>query len=265
MGEDAAARARRLAQQAWDSVCDRLPEQLGGVASPADARLARQLARDAERARRAHALAVAEHDAAVARRERLLSRSRRIVPTWTVLSGGSATAALVVADAPATPLLGVFAGLGAMRVALAVRRVRRPPPVPAPPPALQPAPPPPPHPRSAAFPVVRRLEGTRAALQSLLPLCSPATREAAEEAWYAAAEADTALRWQAARLAAAEPHRGVDPALLAGLEAGVTAQEGLVQAVADLVAACADPHGAQRLQDLTDRLHGLAAGLREVR
>jgi hypothetical protein len=262
--------ARRLARAAWESawpqVRDRLDASSGdALMRPADRRLARQMARDAERARLAQLRADREHQAAVARRQRLLERSRRAVPAWAVLSGGAATAAVAVADAPATPLLAVAAGLGAMRLALAVRRLRRPPPVPTRPAVLQPGPPPPPPPRSAAFPAVRRLEQVRIALQSLVPLVAPAGREAAEEAWRAAAETDTALRWQAARLAAAEPHRGVDPALLASLEQGVTAQEGLVQAMADLVAASADPGGAERLQDVTDRLHGLAAGLREVR
>ena len=36
-------------------------------------------------------------------------------------------------------------------------------------------------------------------------------------------------------------------------------------AVADLVAASADPLASGRLQDATDALHGLAQGLREVR
>ena len=49
------------------------------------------------------------------------------------------------------------------------------------------------------------------------------------------------------------------------LYAGVEAQERLVTAVADLVAACADPRASARLQDATDALHGLAQGLREVR
>ncbi|HWG94561.1 MAG TPA: hypothetical protein VNU66_10080 [Mycobacteriales bacterium] len=172
-------------------------------------------------------------------------------------------AAAPAAVAPTPVLLGLGAAAAA-RVAVAVARLRRPPAVPPAPPAL-PAGPPPPHPRSAAFPSVRRLEQVRGALRSLLPLVGPAGREVAEEAWAAAADNDTALRWQAARLAAAEPHRGVDPAELARLEAGVAAQEGLVQAVADLVAASADPAAGARLQDVTDRLHGLAEGLREVR
>ena len=86
----------------------------------------------------------------------------------------------------------------------------------------------------------------------------------AAEAWAAAGEADAALRWQAARLAAVEPHRGADAHLMRSLYDGVAAQERLVGAVADLVAA-SDPLAVGRLQDATDALHGLAQGLREVR
>ena len=128
------------------------------------------------------------------------------------------------------------------------------PPVPMPPPA-----------HSAAFPAVKRLELVRAELYRLLPLVAPVGREAGEQAWHAAAEADTTLRWQAARLAAVEPHRGADPELLRHLEDGVACQERLVTAVADLVAASADPLARGRLQDATDALHGLAQGLRELR
>jgi hypothetical protein len=268
VADDAAERARRLAQQAWEAawpqVRQRLPEPVADLARPADERLARQLARQSEQARRDHWRAVREHQKAVARRERLLRRSRRALPTWSVI-GGAAAVAMVPVDGGATLALAGLAGYGGLRAAAAARVLRRPPPVPALPPALQPGPPPPPHPRSSAFPAVRRLEHARAALVSLMPLVGPAGRPVAEEAWAAAGEADVALRWQAARLAAAEPYTGTDPAVLAALEQGVEAQERLVQAVADLVAATADPHGAARVQDLTDRLHGLAAGLREVR
>ncbi|MCW2615510.1 MAG: hypothetical protein JWN08_2504, partial [Frankiales bacterium] len=68
-----------------------------------------------------------------------------------------------------------------------------------------------------------------------------------------------------ARLSAVEPHRGADPALLRSLYDGVACQEELVQAVADLVAASADPLAGTRLRDATDAVHGLAQGLREVR
>ena len=118
--------------------------------------------------------------------------------------------------------------------------------------------------RSASCAARLRLP-SRSCRPQLLPLVAPAGREAAEEAWHAAAEADTALRWQAARLAAVEPHRGPDPDLARALDDGVACQERLVVAVADLVAASADPLAAGRLQEVADRLHGLAQGLREVR
>jgi hypothetical protein len=141
----------------------------------------------------------------------------------------------------------------------------RPPVVPDPPALLRPAFPPPPPPGSAAFPAVRRLEDARAAMARLAPLVAPAGREVADEARRTASDADTALRWQAARLAAVEPHRGAEPALMDLLYSGVVAQERLVVGMADLVSASADPHAVARLQDATDALHGLAQGLREVR
>ncbi|MCU1672164.1 MAG: hypothetical protein JWN77_277, partial [Frankiales bacterium] len=85
------------------------------------------------------------------------------------------------------------------------------------------------------------------------------------EAWRTATEADVALRWQAARLAAVEPHRGAEPELVDQLFRGVVAQERLVVGLADLVSASADPLATNRLQDATDALHGLAHGLRQVR
>lgn len=267
MHDRAREQARRLAQQAWEAgwphLRRRLPESaLPEALQPADQRLARRMARDAEAVRRAHAAAVAAHTSAVARRERVLRRSRRAVPTWSVVGGGAALATVPLTDGAAVAF-GAVAVAGGLRVLAAVWRLRRPPSVP-PAPSIMPGPPPP-HPRSAAFPAVRRLEQARGALQSLVPLVGPAGREAVEEAWQAAAEADVALRWQAARFAAAEPHTGVDVVLLAALESGVAEQERLVQGVADLVSASARPHDASHLQDVADRLHGLAAGLRELR
>jgi hypothetical protein len=253
----AAAALSSIAGQAWPAVRDRLD------ASTVEGRTARQLAREAEQARRAHARAVQQHAAAVARRERVVRASRRALPRWSAVAGAAAVAT-VPADGGASLLLATVAAGGAVRVALAVRRLARPPAVPPAPVPLQ-AGPPPPSARSAAFPVVLRLERARAALHQLLPMVAPAAREVAEEAWRAAAQADGALRWSAARLAAAEAYRGPDRALLAELEAGAAAQERLVDGVADLVAASADPVALWRLQDATDRVHGLAAGLREVR
>jgi len=154
------------------------------------------------------------------------------------------------------------AGLGAHRSA---RVLRLPPLPPLPAASVTMALPPPPHPRSAAFPAIRRLEAVREEMRRLLPLVSPAGREVAQQAWQAAGEADGALRWQAARLCAVEPHRGADQVLVRQLYDGVACQEQLLGAVADLVAASADPLATERLQDATDALTGLAQALRELR
>jgi hypothetical protein len=227
-----------------------------------DRQLAKRLTRDARLAakvtERAHALQVR----AVRRRQKAVARARRALP-W---QGGALLGSSVwaIAADPGVPigLVGFVAMVGGIRsVGLLMS------PAPQPEPPRRPVPPlaPPPDPRSAAWPAVRRLEGVRQELVRLLPLVAPPGRAAAEEAWHAAAESDAALRWQAARLAAVEPHRGADPELLRPLYLGVEAQERLVVAVADLVAACADPRASARLQDATDALHGLAQGLREVR
>jgi hypothetical protein len=227
----------------------------------ADRQLAKRLSRDARLAAKVSARAHALQVRAAHRRQRAVARARRALP-W---QGGvlAASTGLALAE-PSVPLgvIGFLAMVGGIRsvgILMAPAPQHVPPRLPAAPVA------PPPDPRSAAWPAVRRLEGVRQELTRLLPLVAPAGRAAAEEAWHAAAEADAALRWQAARLAAVEPHRGADAELMRPLYAGVEAQERLVLAVADLVAACADPHASARLQDATDALHGLAQGLREVR
>jgi hypothetical protein len=230
--------------------------------SDPDRQLAKRLSRDARLAAKATARAHALQVKAVRRRQRAVARARRVLP-WQggVLLGSTAWA---IADNPGVGvgIVGFLAMVGGIR-SVGVLMSPAPPPeqprLPAAPVA------PPPDPRSAAWPAVRRLEAVRQELTRLLPLVAPAGRAAAEEAWHAAAESDAALRWQAARLAAVEPHRGADPELLRPLYLGVEAQERLVTAVADLVAACADPRASARLQDATDALHGLAQGLREVR
>ena len=229
-----------------------------------DRQLAKRLHRDARAAARAQLRAEALHAREVQRRERRLRRARERLPRQAVVAVACGLATLPVTGWVDWPLgaVALVYGLGAVR-SLGVLRSPEPPPLPVLPPA--PAVPMPPPPHSAAFPAVRRLEAVREELRRLVPLVAPAGREAAEEAWQAASEADTALRWQAARLAAVEPHRGLDADLLQALEDGVACQERLVVAVADLVAASADPLAAARLQDATDRLHGLAQGLREVR
>lgn len=229
-----------------------------------DRQLAKRLHRDARAAARAQLRAEAARTRELLRRERRLRKARQRLPRRAVVALGTGLAYLPLSGGweTAAGITAVVFGAGALR-SLSVLRSPEPPPLPVLPAA--PAVPLPPPAHSAAFPAVRRLERVRDELRRLVPLVSPAGREAAEEAWQAASEADTALRWQAARLAAVEPHRGVDAELLRALEDGVGCQERLVVAVADLVAASADPLAAARLQDATDRLHGLAQGLREVR
>ena len=226
-----------------------------------DRQLAEQLQRDARAAAKAAARAQASYAKAVRRRTRKVAKARRRLPFQSVLAGGASSYALLVEPGLLVGSVATVAALAAVR-SVAVLLGPAPPPLRAlPAPAIAPPPPV----TSAAFPAVRRLEVVREELRRLLPLVSPAGREAAEEAWQAASEADSALRWQAARIAAVEPHRGAEPALMRTLEEGVRCQEKLVAAVADLVAASADPLASARLHDVTDALHGLAQGLREVR
>jgi len=224
------------------------------VSSSADSQLAKRLRREAKAAARAQAA----REAAVRRAESKRRAARRRLPRATAVAVVATGSNVVLYGVEGTPLLWLLAGIATVRAGSAVARLRRP--VPAAGGRGLPA-----AAGSAAFPAVRRLEAVREELRRLLPLVAAAGREAGEEAWQAAAEADTALRWQAARLAAVEPHRGVEPDLLRSLEEGLACQERLVGAVADLVVASADPLAGSRLQDATDALHGLAAGLRELR
>jgi hypothetical protein len=167
-------------------------------------------------------------------------------------------------------LWGTVAAVAGLLAVRAVATLRHPPPVPVAPVLPPPVPPLPPR-GSRAEPAVRRLDRVRDELSRLVVLVGPAGREVAEQAWEAAGEADTALRWQAARLAAVEPHLGVEPALLRELDEGVACQERLVAGMADLVAASdprlagAVPGSTERLHDAADALHGLACGLRALR
>ena len=227
-----------------------------------DRQLAKRLTRDARVAARASARAHALQVKTARRRERARLRARRALPWQGGVLAASAAYTLAVDPGVVVGGVGFVAMLGAIR---AVAVLVGPPAQPVV--ALPPAPPvaPPPDPRSAAWPAIRRLEHVRYELVRLIPLVAPAGRAVADEAWHAAGEADAALRWQATRLSAVEPYRGADPELMRPLYAGVEAQERLVRAVADLVAASADPMATSRLQDATDALHGLAQGLREVR
>jgi hypothetical protein len=231
--------------------------------TPQDRRLARRLARESRAAGRVAARAELLHVKALARRERVLRRAHRHLRQGAV--GALVATAATLFEPGGSPLLWVLAALFALRAVHAFSTLRHPPSVPTAPAFQVPRIPPPPPPGSAAFPAVRRLEDARAAMARLVPLVAPAGREVADEAWRTASDTDTALRWQAARLAAVEPHRGAEPALMDLLYSGVVAQERLVVGMADLVSASADPHAVDRLQDATDALHGLAQGLREVR
>ena len=229
-----------------------------------DRQLAKRLARDARVSSQAQARLEKAHTKAVARRDRKRIKARQALPLQVVLAIGWGVLTVPVDGglAVVAGVLGVLQGTRALGSAALLCRAPLPPLLALP--SVAPVAPPP-HPRSAAWPAVRRLEVVRVELVRLLPLVAPAGRDAATEAWAAAAEADAALRWQAARLAAVEPHRGPSAELLTPLFQGVASQERLLAAVADLVAASADPLATARLQDATDALHGIAMGLRELR
>jgi hypothetical protein len=234
-----------------------------------DFRIARRLHRGARAASRAQLRA----EIAEARAERRREKARRALPRRGLLALGAGALSFLFADVDVpfddelqalTGGISVYAALFAVRSFSILYGADRVPMQPEPQPQPQPLPAPPAR-DSVAFGHVVRLERVREELRRLLPLVAPAGRAAAEEAWEAAAEADLALRWQAARVAAVEPHGGVHADLLQALEEGVTCQERLVAVVADLVAASADPLATWRLQEATDTLHGLAQGLRELR
>lgn len=227
-----------------------------------DRALARRLQRDARATAKAATRAERSYAKAVRKREKLRRRARRRLPLQSVVAVGCGIATVPADDPRVFAAVGVVAALTAVR---SLGHLLAPEPPPRRALSAGPAVPMPPPVGSVAFPAVRRLEVVREELRRLLPLVAPAGREAGEEAWLAAAEADAALRWQAARMAAVEPHRGAEPTLLRALEEGVGCQERLLGAMADLVAASADPLAGARLQDATDALHGLAQGLREVR
>ncbi len=231
---------------------------------PTDWHLARRLTADARAAEKAQVRAEIAHVRAVQRRERGVTRARRQLPRQLLL-GVAAGVAAVPLEGGSAFLATVTAGAAGFSAYGSVRALRRPPVPPLTGRWAAPAVAPPPDPRSAAWPAVRRLEIVREELRRLLPLAAPVGRDAAQEAWLAAGEADAGLRWQAARLSAVEPHLGVDTGLHRMLYDGVAAQEGLVGAVADLVAASADPLAFDRLRDATEALQALAQGLRELR
>ena len=232
--------------------------------STGDRQVRKNLARQGRAVERASAKADRAHDRAVQKRVRVLQRARARLPLSSAVAVGAAAVPLTAGGW--TWLWYVSAGFG-LRAVRAGATLLRPPEVPdrdqvRPGVALSPPVPPS---GSVVYPAVRRLEAAKLDLARLLPLVAPAGRGAAQEARLAAAEADLALRWQASRLAAVEPHRSAPAALLLSLDQGVLAQEQLVAAVADLVEASADPYAGTGLQDATDALRGLAQGLRELR
>ncbi len=135
----------------------------------------------------------------------------------------------------------------------------------------------PPLPRrgSAARPAMQRLVAQQRALDQLVDLLGPSASDTAAEADAAAIAlreySERIVAIEAARPAASgEQRRDVDAAvgaLVSRLESGVTAHGRLVAAAADAVAASSGPPdrvALHRVAEETDRLSGLAIGLREL-
>ncbi len=129
---------------------------------------------------------------------------------------------------------------------------------------------------SAAAPVVARLNYATKTMPHLLDKLGPHAGDTAREA----AAAHAALRQLAARVAVVEQTLPVAPVesreallgvragLVGQLDHGVRAYERLTGAAAECVAALArggDTLAVQRLTEASDALHGLAAGLTEVK
>ncbi|MGB9378143.1 MAG: hypothetical protein WCB04_11590 [Mycobacteriales bacterium] len=205
------------------------------------------------------------------RHERAIARARNSLRRRFI-----AAAALSAATAILLPYSGISwldvlwgaAAAGTVAAAvLAARELRR----------LERLPPPPRTPRraSAARAAVDRLERAGAALPPLLGHLGGVAGETASEA----AVADRSLRELAAsidsievalQVSPAEAHAGLAEArivLLTRLDEGTAAYERLVAAAAECVAVAAggpDLGARHRLQEATDRLHGLASGLDEA-
>lgn len=244
------------------------------------------MARELERAKRAAALARRAYDSADSMRQAVTSyrdpaaklRRRRKRARWGLAIRAAFTIALgvvtwnVLADGDyvlgsgvgAVAAAGVFATAGAARRVWHLERL----PTPTRPPRL-------PATRSVAREPMERLSAREQSLSKLLGLLGDSAGDTQVEADAAGA----ALRAHAERLVAVEtaladhghPSAELDETVrrLAGrLEEGVAAYERLVSATAEAVAAMGDgtpdPLAMQRLGDATDRLSGLAAGLREI-
>jgi hypothetical protein len=197
---------------------------------------------------------------------RRIRRARRRVRTEAGVATGFAALTGVAVTAPGPEIIeyglgGVAAlvGLQAVRAHRRLRELRR---EPAPPPRPARAPK-----GSVARGPLDRLASQEQALHGLLAHLG----EAADEPRRVAAQAARGLRELGARLAAVErAHRlsgGLHEAVaaLAGqLHAGLASYDALVVAAADAVAADAGLRTPAPLQDATDALAGLAAGLRAL-
>ncbi|MEN3361968.1 MAG: hypothetical protein V7637_5950 [Mycobacteriales bacterium] len=204
-------------------------------------------------------------------------RARRMLLLMALVTAGLAwLTAHVAGDVPGIQAAQVFwaacTAVAAVKTAGAGYRVWRlahtAPPLPAPQPLPRDA---------AAYPAMRRLDERERVLADLLSHIGPA----ADDTRGVAADAAAALRRHASRATAVDRARaGAPPTSRAGLDAalgvlvqqlddGVAGYEALVLAAADAVSASAtlqagDPVLGARLADATDRLAGLAAGLRDV-
>jgi hypothetical protein len=209
-----------------------------------------------------------------ARRKR---RARRALLLMALVTAGLAwITAQVAADRPGLQASQVFwaacTAIAAVQTAGTGYRfwrlARTTPPLPAPQPLPRDA---------AAYPAMRRLDEREQVLADLLSHVGAA----ADDTRGVAADAAAALRRHAGRVTAVDRARaGAPPASRPGLDSalavlvkqlddGVAGYEALVLAAAGAVSASAsfqagDPVLAARLGDATDRLAGLAAGLRDV-
>lgn len=182
------------------------------------------------------------------------------VVTWQVMADGEY---VLGAGVGAVAVAGAVAAAGAVRRVWHLEHL----PTPTRPPRL-------PSSRSVAREPMERLSAREQSLGKLLSLLGSAAGDTKAEADVAA----VALHTHTERLIAVEtalsgggPSAELDETvrrLAARLEEGVAAYERLVSATAEAVAAMGDgtpdPLAMQRLGDATDRLSGLAAGLREI-
>jgi hypothetical protein len=214
---------------------------------------------------------------------RVFERRKRLARLVVLVRGGAALAAAGIAALVGSDS-GLQAGeivwysaagvLGVATVPAAVRawRLSR-----LAPPALPPAPVPLPPRGTPARPAMERLDERERVLADLFTHLGAG----ADSARTVAADAAAGLRRHAARITTVDQaRRGAPPesraaldiavgTLTGQLDAGVAGYENLVVAAADALSASAsfqagDPVLAARLQDATDDLAGLAAGLRDV-